>query len=125
MGYGWLINKEEKFELKTHGNASITNQPYIRASESTLSWVKKKSFHIGNAQFKFNENVKISSIPLSDNARNTKQYFNHKYIQLKNKDKNLRSGDEYYDALRNRLKSNYKNFYKDLLYPFFNLMHIA
>ena len=113
IGYGWVVDTPEDkkmINLKVHGNATKTDHPYRRTPLSTLNKIKRKTMEIGSSQLKFNQMIKEESIYLNNHPRNTAQFYNHRKVNLKKNDSNLRTADEYYDALHNRMKSKYNTF---------------
>lgn len=49
----------------------------------------------------------VSSVPLSDLPKNTHQFRNHKFLESQKANKNIKTGDEFEDALINRKKSDF------------------
>lgn len=104
------VNKNENFHvLKCHGNSSKINKPYFRKTATALDIIKKESVKSGSASIKFGlmlsqalEYVSLSEIPSS-----VDQLYKHKSLSLNRNSRNIRSGDEYADALINRQKSKY------------------
>ncbi|CAF1078926.1 unnamed protein product [Brachionus calyciflorus] len=104
------INPDEKsFNLKCHGNARKITRPYIKKSNSCLKKIKEVSTKSGSALLKYaqlllevGENPELCEIPSS-----VSQIYKHKSIIQNKNNRNVRTRDEYADALINRKKSDF------------------
>lgn len=105
----YINSEDKKFELKCHGNARKITKPYVRKSETCLNKIKEAGSQCGSAMLKYahllleaGRDPEMCEIPNS-----VSQIYKHKSLhQIKN-NRNIRTKDEYADALINRKKSNF------------------
>ncbi|RMZ97026.1 Mediator of RNA polymerase II transcription subunit 15 [Brachionus plicatilis] len=102
---------------KPHGNCTKSQMKYVRIERSSLDEIKNVSLKNGSASSNFNRLINNKSTgSLSNVVRSRNQLYTHKYLQ--NKSKNIKTHDEFADALKNREKSDfvkYMNFGVDRL----------
>lgn len=100
---------DQMFELKCHGNARKISRPYVKKTETCLNNIKSSAIKAESLTLAYAHLISEASksqyqceIPSS-----IEQLYKHKSLIELNKNKNLRTNDEYADALINRKKSNH------------------
>ncbi|CAF1145133.1 unnamed protein product, partial [Brachionus calyciflorus] len=111
LGYVWeeKINEWDKsIKIKPHGNCTKSVNEFIPLEKKTLIGIKNESVKAGSSSIKYFDMISNkTSDSLSQIPRSINQLYMHKYLELKAKKKNVKTHDEYSDALINRKKSDF------------------
>lgn len=98
---------EKIIRPQPHGNCTKSTSEYVRLNRSSLIEIKNVSVKSGSISRNYNQLIKNNTLDsLSNLVRSKNQLYTHRHLQNKARSKNVKTHDEYADALLNRTKSN-------------------